>query len=138
MHIPCKVGDDLFESVFIADNHTAIIDDVPMGLFPALLNRSRKGPSSNLSAIQVRHQLDISTPGRTHLVNGTVQMGLKLQPTRISIKSQRCKERFHDLVKNIGLEVKQNESREQKHGRGQYLVETLKFAAIHAMAVASN
>ena len=86
-YIPREIGDDLFQPVFITNDDTVVIDGTPVDFFPALFHRSQESPSSDLSAIHVGRQLGLLRFGGAHLVNGAVQIGLKLQPARISIKS---------------------------------------------------
>lgn len=105
-HLPCEVGNNLFQPVFITDDHPAMIDDAPMDVFPALFHRSNERPPSDLLVIKIRDQLDLLTVCKTHLINGAVQVSLKLQSARICIKLQGCEERFHDFMEDIGLEVK--------------------------------
>ena len=90
IHVPCEIGNDLLQSVFITHDHTVMVGGAVV--FSSLFHRSREGPSGDLSAIQVKHQLRLLTFDKTHLVNGRVQIGLKFQHARISVESQRREE----------------------------------------------
>ena len=58
-HLPCEVGDNLFQPVLITDDYTIAIDHTLMETFPALIHCSQEGPSSDLWAIQVKRQPDL-------------------------------------------------------------------------------